>query len=202
VAWSPDGTLLAGTTEEGLVLVWRAATGDPLHRFEHRGPVYALCWSPDGELVVSGSADGEQGVLSLWDVRQGTLGRTLEGHSGLIGGVEWSPQDNLLVSVGSHGTLRWWDPKQGVQLAVVQAHEGWARAVRISPDGQAVASCGEDGIIQLWDMHTHQHLATLRTDRPYERLDISHTSGLTRAQLAALQALGAVGAENDSPTLV
>jgi WD40 repeat protein len=95
--------------------------------------------------------------------------------------------------------VRWWDAQQGVQLAVVQAHEGWARAVRISPDGQTVASCGEDGVIKLWDMHSHQLLATLRADRPYERLDISHMSGLTHAQQAALRALGAVGAEDAVP---
>ena len=82
---------------------------------------------------------------------------------------------------------------------MVQAHEAWARAVRISPDGKTVASCGEDGVIKLWDLHSHQHLATLRADRPYERLDISHTSGLTNAQQAALRALGAVSAENATP---
>jgi len=103
------------------------------------------------------------------------------------------------VSAGSDGTVRWWDPQQGVQLATVQAHEAWSRAVRISPDGKTVASCGEDGLIKLWDMHSHRHLATLRADRPYERLDISHTSGLTRAQLAALQALGATGVEQATP---
>jgi WD40 repeat protein len=88
-----------------------------------------------------------------------------------------------------------------VLLATVQAHEAWARAVRISPDGQTVASCGQDGVIRLWDMYSHQHLATLRADRPYERLDISHIRGLTQAQRAALQALGAVGAENVTPPL-
>ena len=94
-------------------------------------------------------------------------------------------------------TLRWWDAQQGVLLATVQAHEGRARAVRISPDEHTVASCGEDGVIQLWDMHSHQYLATLRADRPYERLDISGTRGLTSAQQVTLRALGAVGAENE-----
>jgi WD40 repeat protein len=96
------------------------------------------------------------------------------------------------MSAGADGTVRWWDPQQGVQLAAVLAHEAWARTVRVSPDGQTVASCGEDGVIKLWDMHSHQHLATLRADRPYERLDISETLGLTNAQQAALQALGAI----------
>ena len=97
--------------------------------------------------------------------------------------------------------MRWWDPQHGVLLTTVQAHEAWARAVRISPDGQTVASCGQDGVIKLWDMHSHKHLATLRADRPYERLDISGVKGLTNAQQAALQALGATGAEHTTPLM-
>ena len=195
VVWSPDGTLIASGGEDGLVLVWRATDSELVRRFEHAGVVGALCWSPNGEQLVSGSSAGEQGVLSIWDVRRGSLVRKLEGHRGFIWGLDWAAEQDVLVSAGADGTVRWWNPQQGVQLATVRAHEAWARAVRISPDGQTVASCGEDGLIQLWDMHSHQHLATLRADRPYERLDISKTSGLTNAQKAALQALGALEAD-------
>jgi WD40 repeat protein len=201
VAWSPNGMLLAGATEDGLLLIFRAADGHLLQRFKHAGPVYTLCWSSDGEQVVSGAGDGERGVLFLWDVQQGTLLRRFEGHTGFVTDVDWSVDKHLLVSVGTHGTLRWWDVEQGVSLGMVEAHDGWARAVRISPDGRTVATCGEDGVIKLWDMQSHQHFATLRADRPYERLNISGTPGLTNAQRAALQALGAVGAENDRPAL-
>jgi len=117
VAWSPDGTLVASATEEGLVHISLAADGHLLQRFEHAGPVNTLCWSPDGEQLVSGSADGAKGVVSIWDVRQGALVRTLEGHSGFLMGVDWSPQDNMLVSAGTDGTVRWWNPEQGVHLA-------------------------------------------------------------------------------------
>src|SRR5207302_11139536 len=98
-------------------------------------------------------------------------------------------------------TVRWWNPQQGVHLATVPAHDAWARAVRVSPDGKTVASCGEDGVIGLWDMQSHQHLATLRADRPYERLDISGTLGLTNAQQVALRVLGASSADNATPPL-
>ena len=127
--------------------------------------------------------------------------RTVERHSGFIWGIDWSPEQDILVSAGTDGTVRWWNPELGVNLATVQAHDAWARAVRVSPDGKTVASCGEDGVIKLWDMQSHEHLATLRADRPYERLDISKTSGLTNAQQAALRALGASGAENATPPL-
>jgi hypothetical protein len=84
-----------------------------------------------------------------------------------------------------------------MNLATVQAHE--ARAMRVNPNGHTVASCGEGGVIKLWEMPSHQNLATLRAERPYERLDISHISGLTNAQQAALRALGAVGADHGTP---
>ena len=196
VVWSPEGTLLASASEDGLVHIFRVADGSLVRRFERAGVVEALCWSPDGEQLVSGTADGGKGVLSLWDVRQGTLVRRFEGHRGPILGVDWSAEHNLLVSAGTDGTVRWWDLEQGVPLATVPAHEAWAEAVRVSPDGQTVASCGGDGAISLWDMLSHQHLATLRAERPYERLDISGTLGLTNAQRVALQALGAWSAEN------
>ncbi len=146
---------------------------------------------------MSGAADGEKRVLSIWDVRQGGLVRTLEGHSGFIWGVDWSLEQDILVSAAADGTVRWWNREQGLNLATVQAHDAWARAIQVSPDGKTVASCGEDGVIKLWDMQRHQYLATLRADRPYERLDISKTSGLTNAQQVALRALGAASADKE-----
>ena len=197
VTWSPDDTQIASASEDGSVLIWRAMDGDLLWKLEHTGVVNALSWSPRGNRVVSGVANREAGVLSIRDVRQGTQMQTLEGHSGYIMGVDWSPAQDVLVSTGADGTLRWWDSKEGLSIATVQAHDAWGRAVRVSPDGKTVASCGEDGVIKLWDMQSHQHLATLRADRPYERLNISGTSGLTHAQQLALRALGASSREND-----
>jgi WD40 repeat protein len=196
VRWSPDGTRVASAGEDGRVFVWRAMDGSLLREFEHPGIVIALTWSPNGEQLVSGAVDGEKGMLYIWDVQQDRLLHTLEGHRGFVMGVDWSSDEAILVSAGADGAVRWWNPEQGLQLAAVQAHDAWVRAVRISPDGKTVASCGEDGIIKLWDMQSHQHLATLRAERPYERLDISNTSGLTNAQQAALRALGAFSGEN------
>jgi hypothetical protein len=66
--------------------------------------------------------------------------------------------------------------------------------------GRTLASCGDDGAVALWDLHSGEHLQTLRRDRPYERLNITGTRGLTEAQKATLRALGAIeGVAVDSP---
>ena len=103
--------------------------------------------------------------------------RVLEGHSSPIFSVVWSSDGTQLVSGGTDGALHWWDLDQGVSPETVQAHKGWVHSLRLSPDGKVVASTGEDGEIMLWELHSHRHLATLRSDRPYERLTIYRHDG-------------------------
>jgi WD40 repeat protein len=55
-----------------------------------------------------------------------------------------------------------------------------------------LASGGQDGTVRLWETSSGACVATLRSDRRYERLDISGLTGVTAAQRAALLALGAV----------
>jgi WD40 repeat protein len=66
------------------------------------------------------------------------------------------------------------------------------QALKASPDGRSLASCGDDGAINVWELESGAHLHTLRRDRPYERLNITGIRGVTQAQKASLQALGAI----------
>jgi WD40 repeat protein len=60
-----------------------------------------------------------------------------------------------------------------------------------------LASSGSDGTIRVWDLESAELRQTLRRDRPYERLNITGIRGLTEAQKASLQALGAI--EEETP---
>ena len=46
-------------------------------------------------------------------------------------------------------------------------------------------------MVRLWDVATGACLRTLRSDRHYQRLEITRLTGVTEAQRAALIALGA-----------
>ena len=142
--------------------------------------------------LASGS-DGEgSGELFLWEVESGERLRAFAGHAGQVCGVVWSPTGEQLISGDSDGILRWWDVVTGTCVNMQVSHDGAIRSLKVSPDGRWLASCGDDGAIKIWDLISHEHLRTLRHDRPYERLNITGIRGLNDAQKLSLRALGAI----------
>jgi len=158
----------------------------------HHGIVTSVAWSPDDTRLASGSGSSDSGELFVWDARSGERVHVLAGHPGVVSALTWAPSGDLVVSGGSDGRLRWWNVQSGECVRVQEAHQGMVQALKVSPDGSTLASCGDDGAIALWDLQSGEHRRTFRRDRPYERLNITGTQGLTQAQLASLRALGAV----------
>ena len=68
-AFSPDGRLVAAGSEDSVVRVWDAATGQIVHELAgHTSRVFRAVFSPDGRLLVTASDDG---TARIWDARAG-----------------------------------------------------------------------------------------------------------------------------------
>ena len=66
------------------------------------------------------------------------------------------------------------------------------RTVAFSSDGKVIVSGSFDETIRLWEEQSGTCLKVLRSDRPYERMNITGVSGLTEAQKVTLKVLGAI----------
>jgi non-specific serine/threonine protein kinase len=184
-----QGQLLASGGLDGTIRLWQLQTHTYVATLQgHTGAVWGVALSGHGQLA-SGGADG---TVRLWDAESRRLLATLQGHSGAVYCVAFSGDGHIVASGGLDGTVRLWAADSGQCVAILQRDTGVVRGVALSASGHLLASGGQDGIIRLWDTETGTVLLRLRPDRPYERMDITGLSGVTEAQKAALQALGAV----------
>ena len=83
----------------------------------HTSTIYSVAVSPDGNRVVSGSADK---TARVWDLRPGRPAMTLSGHTDEINGVAFSPDGTFIVTGGDDNVARIWNAATGAQRALLK----------------------------------------------------------------------------------
>ena len=152
--------------------------------------IYSVAFSPDGNTIVGGE-EGTNAVY-LWDAHTGQCLKTLMGHTGTIRDVAFSPDGKTIATGNDDGTVRLWEVDRGLCTKILQGNTDLVYTVAFSPNGKTIASGSQDGTIKRWSVRTGRRLGTLRSDRPYERMNITGVRGITEAQKAMLKTLGAV----------
>jgi WD40 repeat protein/transcriptional regulator with XRE-family HTH domain len=189
VVFSPDGVTIASGSEDETVRLWNAYTGERLKVLRgHTHLVRSVALNADGSVLASGSHDQ---TVRLWNVRTGHCLKILRGHNDLVWCVAISPDGQLIASSSHDETVRLWDAHTGQYLRVLHGHSSCIWSVAFSPVESTVASASDDGTIKLWRADTGECITTLRSERPYERMNITAASGLTEAQKTSLKMLGA-----------
>ncbi|EJD39377.1 WD40 repeat-like protein [Auricularia subglabra TFB-10046 SS5] len=174
VAFAPDGSHVVCGLSDGKLGVWTLgekftdSTVDGAPDFEdlavradaeHTDAVWALAFSRDGRLLVSGSDDT---TARLWTGQAlQPVASPLAGHGGPVRSVAFSSDGGLIATGSEDATVRIWNAETQAVVQVIESPSTRIHSVAFSPFGQHVASAASDNTIRIWDASSGRAVAQL-----------------------------------------
>jgi WD40 repeat protein len=173
VAWSADGKqVVSGSLDHSLKL-WDAASGNLVREFKgykdkefekgHRDGVFAVAFSPDDKLLVSGGSDHS---IKMWNVADGSVLREFtnpdlktptsavppppQAHPGWVYGLRFTADGKYVISAGNaprnQGYLAVWNAADGKLLHGQDLTLGPIYSLALAPNAKLLAvACGPRG---------------------------------------------------------
>jgi polar amino acid transport system permease protein len=168
VALNSDGSQVAAGDGPD-IQIWDANTGQAVKKlqgywqdpavqdqwFGHHAAVTALAFSPDGQMLVSGSADRSQNV-AFWDLESGQVRWMGDGHFDKVTQLVFNAEGNNVYSSSADYKLRIWQIPGGRSSDTFIGHLNAVNTVALNPISENFISGGEDGSVRLWDRKTTQ----------------------------------------------
>ncbi|WP_243717327.1 protein kinase [Actinomadura sp. KC345] len=94
--------------------------------------------------------------ISTRDESTTPTGEILNGHTGGVRSVAFSPDGKLLASCSNDETVRLWDAATRRLVGrPLTGHTDSVGEVAFSPDGKLLAAGGSDATVRFWDVATH-----------------------------------------------
>ncbi len=152
--FSPDGTLLASGGGEpsrgGELKLWNVADGTLVREIldAHSDTVYCVRFSPDGSQLASCGADK---FVKAFNVADGSLIRSFEGHTHHVLGVAWRADGKVLASGSADNSIKVWDAQSGDQLRTIGGFGKEVTSIEFVAEGTEVIASSGDKTVRLFN---------------------------------------------------
>ncbi|MCU0497567.1 MAG: TIR domain-containing protein [Anaerolineae bacterium] len=191
IEFSPDGYLLASSSNDNSVCIWDMRTAQRTGTqprmisriLEHGSLVWGMSFSPTAPLFATGAGDA---TIRLWDLN--SLPETYEltrliDHKQAVYSVCFS-QDGKLLASGSHDNRAYVydidriDHTAQAKQVIPLLHAGHVYWVTFSPSNHLIATTSRDSAVRLWS-YEYEHLGDLSKEKP--RFLSGHSSWVNSA---------------------
>ena len=161
VALDATGSQLAAGEDEN-AQTWDVETGQPLQTLEgywedeeekedwvgHKKAVTALEFSPDSQILATGSADT---TILFWDLESGQLAADSEGHWATVTTMTFNPKGDRILTGGKDNKLRTLRLPGGKSTAIYEGHLATVHGGAFGLQPDTIFSAGADGTMRVWE---------------------------------------------------
>ena len=111
------------------------------------GELMAPCWSPGGRFL---AVPSRRGSIGIFDIDDGQVVRTLEGHSAQVTSVGWDPRSDLMITSSVDRSLILWEltSERSVPLKL-SGHDEFVHSVEWTDEGAFTVTCSVDHVRAL-----------------------------------------------------
>ncbi len=159
VGWSADNQYVAAASEDFLVTVYDAATGENLREIKHNQGIDGLIWSNTGLLLVSGEektkeeAGREVGLVRVFQMPEGKEIAAIN-YGSTCNELFFTQDDQYLLAAG-HAGVKVYETKNWTLVQALQTDSpGIFTSAVFSPDGKYIAAASNSpvrGTIIIWE---------------------------------------------------
>lgn len=168
ISWKPKTQELASAAYSNLSF-WMPGSEKPLRRFEWKGSILTIAWSPNGKFVATGDQD------ATVHFRFEKTGKDLQmwGYPTKVRELAWSANSRYLATGGGTDVTIWdcSSSPEGSKPIILRMHDDFISALAFQKNAMHLASAGLDGRVLLWSPGREKRpLAGIGANSPISRL--------------------------------
>jgi len=137
-------------TDQGVVQMWDANMDESYLVIPELYRINSLTISPNKKMLAIGR---EKGDAIIWDLENEKLIRTISGHQSAIMDLDFSPNNELLLTASRDGTSRVFEINNPRKLPMVfDDHNDWVMTAAFDHSGTRAITGSKDGLIRIWEL--------------------------------------------------
>jgi hypothetical protein len=146
---APDCRQIVGVSYDKQIIIWDKELHEiKVSTFGHDRKINAVAYSNCGSFIFTGCFGG---VIKIWNAKDLSLLRTLNGHSDEIRSIDTHPKiDSIIISGGFDGEVKIWNIDDG--SIITSTKQGISIIdVAFSEDGNFFAVAGQGKLISIYE---------------------------------------------------